>query len=91
MFPNHVFLWTMDKPNNVYLGSGKKEIKKQFYNHSKSFTNEVSANDTILSKIYISFFSKYIYLVWLISKKVIPYSNICKKFLLFLHEKLEKI
>ena len=83
-----------DKPNKVYLGTAEGDFKKRFYNHRKSFNNEGSANDTTLSK--------YIWelketsnssptLVWSIAKKVPPYSNISKRCLLCLHEKLEII
>ena len=80
-----------DKPNKVYLGTAEGDFKKWFYNHRKSFNNETSANDTTLTK--------YIWelketsnsspaLAWSIAKKVPPYSNISKRCLLCLHEKL---
>ena len=83
-----------DKPNKVYLKTAEGDFKKQFYNHRKSFNNEGSANDTTLSK--------YVWelketsnssptLVWSIAKKAPLYSNISKKCLLSLHEKLEII
>ena len=70
------------------------DFKKGFYNHRKSSNNEASSNDTT--------FSKYIWeqketsnlnpaLVWTIAKSVLPYSNISKKCLLCLNEKLEII
>ena len=76
----------------MYIGTAEGDFKKQFYNHRKSFRNESSANDTALSK--------YIWelketsnsgpiLVWSIAKKVPPYSNISKRCLLCVHEKLE--
>ena len=76
----------------MYLGTAEGDFKKQFYNHRKSINNEGSANDTTLSK--------YIWkrketsnssptVVLSIAKKVLPYSNIPKKCLLCLHEKLE--
>ena len=75
----------------MYLGTAEGDFKKRFYNHRKSFNNEGSANDTTLSK--------YIWelketsnssptLVWAIAKNFPPYSNISKKCLLCLHEKL---
>ena len=78
----------------MHFGTVEGDFKKRFYNHRKSFNNEGSANDTTLSK--------YIWelketsnssptLVWSIAKKVPPYSNISKKCLLCLHEKLEII
>ena len=83
-----------DKPNKVYLGTAEGDSKKRFYNYRKSINNEGSANDTTLSK--------YIWelkvtsnssptLVWPVAKKVPPYSDISKKCLLSLHEKLELI
>ena len=82
------------KRNYVYLRTAEGDFKKQFCNHRKSFNNEASPNDTTRSK--------YIWelketsnlspaLVWSIAKKVPPYSNISKKCLLCLHEKLEII
>ena len=83
-----------DKPNKVYLGTAAGDFKKRFYNHRKSFKNERSANDTTLSK-YIWEIKKRSNssptLVWSIAKKVPSYSNISKKCLLCLHEKLEMI
>ena len=83
-----------DKPNKVYLGTAEGDFRKRFYNHRKSFNNEGSANDTTLSK-YIwelkETSNSSLTLVWSIAKKVPPYSNISKKCLLCLHEKLEII
>ena len=77
----------------MYLGPAEGDFKKRFIIR-KSFSNEASANDTTLSK--------YIWelketsnlsptLVWSTAKKVAPYSNISKKCLVCLHEKLEMI
>ena len=83
-----------DKPKKVYLGTAEGDFKKRFYNHRKSFNNEGSASDTTLSN-YIwelkEASNSNLTLVWSIAKKVPPYSNISKKFLLCLHEKLEII
>ena len=84
-----------DKPNKVYLGTAEGgDFKKRFYNHRKSFNNEDGANDISLSK-YIQELKETSNssptLVWSILKKVPPYSNISKKCLLCLHEKLETI
>ena len=83
-----------DKPNKVYFGTAEGDFKKRFYRHRKSFNNEGSANDTTLS-IYIwelketlSFIPT---LVCSITKMVLPYSNISKKYLLCRHKKLEII
>ena len=84
-----------DKPNKVYLGTAEGDFKKRFYNHRKSFKNEASASNTTLSKKYIWKLKETSNLsptlVWSISKKLAPYSNVSKKCLLCLHEKLEII
>ena len=95
---NIIYKWTVllspDKPNKVYLGTAEGGFKKQFYGNRKLFNNKGSANDTTLSK--------YIWelketsnssptLVWTIAKNFPPYSNISKKCLLCLHEKIEII
>ena len=78
----------------IYLGTAECDFKKRFYNHRKSFNNEASANDTTLSK-YIWELKETLnlspILVWSIAEKLPPYSNISKKCLLCLHEKLEII
>ena len=83
-----------DNPNKFYLGTAEGDFRKQFYNHRKSFNSEVSTNDTTFSK-YIRELKETSNssptLVWSIAKKVPPYSNISKKCLLCLHEKLEMI
>ena len=83
-----------DKPNKGHLGTAGGDSKKRFYNHRKSINNEGSANDTILSKYMWELketLNSSPTLVWPIAKKVPPYSNISKKCLLILHEKLELI
>ena len=83
-----------DKPNNVYLGTAQGDFKKRLYNHRKSFNNGGSANDTSFSE-YISelkeTWNSSPDLIWSIAKKVPPDSNISKKCLLCLHEKIELI
>ena len=83
-----------DKPNKVYLETAEGDFEKRFYNHRKSFNNGGSANDTSLSE-YISELKEtsnsFPYLIWSIAKKVPPDSNISKKCLLCLHEKIELI
>ena len=80
-----------DKPNKVYLGTAEADFKKWFYNHRKLFNNEVSTNDTTLSKYIWELSNSSLPLAWSIAKKVLPYSNISKKCLLRFHEKLEII
>ena len=83
-----------DKSNKVYLRTAKGDFKKRLCNHIKSFNSETSENGTT--------FLKYIWelketsnanrtVVWSIARKVPPYSNIPRKCLLCLHEKLEII
>ena len=87
-------LLSPEKPNKVYLETAEDDFEKRIYNHRKSSNNEVSANDTTLSK--------YIWelketsnssptLVWSLAKKIPPYCNIPKKCLLCPREKLEII
>ena len=83
-----------DKPNKVYLGNAEVYFKKRFYNPRKSFNNEGSANNTTLSKCISELKETSNWspaLIWSIAKRVPPYSNICKKCLLFLHKKHEVI
>ena len=78
----------------MYLGTAEGDFKKPFYNHRKSLNNESNANDTTLSK-YIWELKETLNssptLAWSIAKKVPPYSNISKRCLLCIHEKLEII
>ena len=79
-----------DKSKKVYLRTAEGDFKNRFYNHRKSFKNEGSANNTTLPK-YISELKETLNLspalIWS-PNKVPPYSNISKKCLLCLHEKL---
>ena len=83
-----------DKPSKAYLGTAERDFKKRFYNHRKSFNNEGGANNTTLLK-YISELKETLNssstLVLSIARKVPTYSNISKKCLLCLDEKLEII
>ena len=72
----------------------KETSKKPYYNHKTSFKNREKANDTTLSKYVWEVKDKYKEtpsLKWSIVKSVPGYSNITKKCLLCLHEKLEII
>lgn len=92
-----IYKWTVlspGKPRKVYLGTAEGNFKRRFYNHRKSFYNETSANETILSKCIWEVkrtSNLNPILVWLIAKKAPHYSNISKTCLLHLHEKLEII
>ena len=83
-----------DKPNKLYLRTAEGDFKKRFCNHRKSLNSEGSANKTTLSKYMweLKETSNWsLALIWSIAKKVPPYSNISKKRLLCLYEKLEII
>ena len=70
-----------EKPNKLFLGTAKSDLKKRFYNHRKSFNDETSANDTIFSKCIWEIKKTSTLnptLVWSIAK-LPPYSNISKK------------
>ena len=78
----------------MYLETDEGDSKKRFYNHRKSFNNEASANNTTLPKYIwelkeVSNLSPP--LVWSIVKNLPIYSNVSKKCLLCLREKLEII
>ena len=91
---NKCTVLSLDKPNKVYLGTAEGDFKKRFHNHRKSFNNEASENDTTLSKYILELketSNLSLTLVCSIAKKVPPYSNISKKCLLCLHEKLKII
>ena len=83
-----------DKPSKAYLRTAEDDFKKRFYNHRNSFNNEGGANNTTLLK-YISELKETLNsiptLVLSISRKASTYSNISKKCLLCLDEKLEII
>ena len=77
-----------DKP---HLGTAE-EFKQRFYNHKKSFRNKRYSNETTLSKYIWDIKEKYNEtpsLKWSIHKRVPSYSNLSKRCLLCLHEKLE--
>ena len=83
---------TSVKPDRVYLGTAEGFFKTRFYNHNKSFKYRRYENDTTLSKYVWEIKDKHQetpVLKWSIVKSVPAYSNISKKCLLCLHEKLE--
>ena len=79
-------------PNKVYLGLAEGKWKIRFYNHKLSFKHKRYFNKTTLSS-YVwhlkSVSSEISNLKWSVLRCVPPYSNISKKCLLCLHEKLE--
>ena len=81
-------------PDKIYLGTAEENFKKRYYNHKTSFKNRGKANDTTLSKHVWEVKDKYketSSLKWSIVKSVPGYTNITKKCLLCLQEKLEII
>ena len=78
-------------PDKRYLGTAKGNFKKRYYNHKTSFKNREKTNDPTLSKYVWKVKDKYKEtrsLKWSIIKSVPGYSNITKKCLLCLYEKL---
>ena len=81
---------TTINPDKIYLGAAEGNFK----NHKTSFKNREKANDTMLSNYVWEVTDKYKEtpsLKWSIVKSVPKYSNITKKCLLCLHQKLEII
>ena len=83
---------TSMNPDKTYFRTAEGEFKKRYYNHTKSFKHKKNANDTGLAKYLWDIKERYHetpILKWSIVKTVPGYSNISKKCLLCLHEKLE--
>ena len=79
-------------PDKVYLGTAEGDFKKRYYNHTKSFRNKRYTNGRNLSKYISEIKEKHQEnpsSKWSILKRVRAYSNITKRSLLFLHEKLQ--
>ena len=75
----------------VYLGFSKGEFKKNsYYNPQQLFQNENCKKSTTLLAFLWSIKSKEqnVNLKWEIMRQATPYSNISKRYLLYLHEKL---
>ena len=84
---------TKNNVKKVYLGVTEGEFKKNRYcNHQQSFRNEDYKNSTTLSTYLWSIKStseeQNVNLSWEIMRQAAPYSNISKRCLLCLHEKL---
>ena len=83
---------TRPLPKKVYLGLAEGEWKSRFYNHKLSFKHKRYSNKTTLSS-YVwhlkSVSSETPNLKWSALRCVTPHSNISKKCLLCLYEKLE--
>ena len=76
----------------MYLGTAESNFKEQVYNHRDLFNNDASTTITTLSKCVWELKEATNLsptLAWSIAKKVLLYSDISKKCLLCLHQKLE--
>ena len=83
---------TRSLAKKVYLGLAEGEWKNRFYNHKLSFKHKTYSNKTTLSSYmrHLKGFSSEIpNLKWSFLRCIPPYSNISKKSLLYLYEKLE--
>ena len=75
----------------VYLGGAEGDWKQRFYKHKKSFKNKSYRNDTTLSSYLWDLREKHNVfptLTWSVVKSVPGYSNISKRCLLCLTEKV---
>ena len=84
---------TKSNVKNVYLGVPEREFKKSwYYNHQNSFQNKNYKNSTIFSSYLWSIKStseeKNVNLNCEVMRQAVLYSNISKRCLLCLHEKL---
>ena len=92
-----IYKWiasTTVNPDKIYLETAEGNLKKRYYNHKTSSKNREKANDTTLSKYVWEIKDKYKEkpsLKWSIVNSVPGYSNITKKCILCLYEKLEII
>ena len=78
----------------VYLGFAEGEWKSRFYNHKLSFKHKRYSNKTTLSSYMWhlkSVSSETPNLEWSVLRCVSPNSNISKKCVLCLYEKLERV
>ena len=83
-----------NKPDKVYIGLTEGEWKKRHSGHKTSFKHKKHSNSTALSTYVWDIKEKQKIdpiLSWSILKSVPAYSNITKRCLLCLHEKLEII
>ena len=78
-------------PKQVYLVVAESDWKQRFYNHKKSIKNKSYRNDTTLSSSLWDLKEKhkvFATLTWSVVKSVPGYSNISKRCLLCLAEKV---
>ena len=83
---------TRPLPKKVYLGLAEGEWKSRFYNQKLSFKHKRYSNKATLSSYTChleSVSSETLNLKWPVLRCIPPYSNISKKCLLCLYEKLE--
>ena len=92
---NLVYKWnvlaTPNFPKRVYLGVAVGDWKQRFYNHKNSIMNKSYRNDTTLSSYLWGLRKKHNVfptLTWSVVKSVPGYSNISKRCLLCLTEKV---
>ena len=80
----------INHPNKVYIGLSEDEWKKRYYNHTKSFCNKRYERSTALSAYVWNLQSNNVTptSTWSILRTVPAYTNITKRCLLCLHEKL---
>ena len=86
------YVVTRQLPKKVYLGLAEGEWKSRFYNHKLSFKYKRYSNKTTLSSYMWhlkSVSSDTPNLKWFVLRSIPPYSDISKKCLLSLYEKLE--
>ena len=84
---------TKNNVKKIYLGVSERELKKNwYYNHEQSFRNENYNYSITLSTYLWSIKStseeQNVNLNWEVMRQAAPYSNISKRCLLCLHEKL---
>ena len=90
-----IYTWivsTSVNPDKVYWGTAEGDFKKRYHNHMKSFRNKRYTKDSSLSKYICEIKEKHqenSSLKWSVVIWVPAYSNITKKYLLCLHEKME--
>ena len=81
---------SLNQPNKAYIGISESEWKKRYHNHTKSFRNKRYEKDTALSTYIWTLKNNNITptLTWSILRRVPAYTNVTKRCLLCLHEKL---
>ena len=82
---------TSSEPQKIYFGLAEGKWKQRYYNHKKSFNHKRYSHETTLSS-YVWHLKETLdvtpNLKWSVVRCTTPYSNISKKCLLCLCEKL---